>query len=393
VHPHPSPAPLFHLSRAALEDVRDGLAAAVREGLARDGAEIAALPAFLPPPPPGLVGRAVVVDAGGTHVRAAVVAAGAIEAGPVTGPLPRARPGSPVSSEDFFGFQADLVASMAPPAGLRLGYCFSYPAVALPGGDARLVRWTKGVDVEGVEGRAVGAMLAAALAARGAPVAGVRVVNDTVAALLCADPGRDEGAVGLVVGTGTNMAIVAGAVPKVPAWAGPMAVNLESGAFWPSHLNEWDEQVDAASEDPGRQRLEKALSGRYLPLLFRAAASEPDRVAPGEGAEAVARVRAGPPGDDADLAAAILDRSADLVAVGLAAVADVLGRRLRVVAEGSLFWRTAGYRERVEATAAALLGGADRLACVAVPDATLAGAGRGPRPTAGGLGGEETGGG
>jgi len=182
--------------------------------------------------------------------------------------------------------------------------------------------------------------------------------------------------VGLVVGTGTNMAIVVEVLPKVASWTGPMAVNLESGAFWPSHLNLWDEEVDAASEDPGRQRLEKALSGRYLPLLFRAAATAPERIAPGEGAEAVARVRDGNPGDDADLAAAILDRSADLVAAGLAAVADVVGGPIRVVAEGSLFWRTAGYRERVETSAALLLGSGDRLACVAVPGATLAGAAR-----------------
>jgi hexokinase len=380
MHPDRSPAPLFHLGPGALEDICEGLAEAIRAGLAGEEGGIPALPAFLPPPSPALAGRAVVVDAGGTSVRAAVVALGAggarIEAGPVVGPLPRGRTDAPLPMEDFFGVQADLVASLSPPPGLPVGYCFSYPAAALPDGDARLLRWTKGVEVAGVVGQCVGALLGAALADRGVAVSRVRVLNDAVAALLAGEPGLGRQPVGLVVGTGTNMAILAHAVPKVPSWDGPMAVNLESGAFPPSHLNLWDEEVDEASEDPGRQRLEKALSGRYLPLLFRAAAAWPDRIPPGEGAEAVVRVRHGPPGDDADLAAAILDRSADLVGAGLAAVAGVLGGRLGVVAEGSLFWCTPGYRDRVEATASMLLGTRDRVLCAAVPGATLVGAAR-----------------
>ncbi|MBN1336072.1 MAG: hypothetical protein JXB39_08940 [Deltaproteobacteria bacterium] len=380
MHPDRTPAPSFHLSRGALEEVRTEFATAVREGLARDGAEIAAFPAFLPPLPPHLAGWAIAVDVGGTHVRAALVAHGPggtrVEAGPISGPVVRGRPGAPVPCAAFFGCQADLVASLAPPPGLPLGYCFSYPATVLPGGDARLVRWTKGVEVVGVEGREVGALLAGQLALRGVRVSGVRVLNDTVAVLLAGDPGPDARAVGLVAGTGTNMAILAPAVPKVPDWNGPMAVNLESGAFRPSHLTRWDEAVDASSVDPGCQRFEKAVSGQYLPLLFRAASASPERIGPGDGGEALVRIRTGTPGEDADLAAAILDRSADLVAAGLVAAADVLGGPPSVVAEGSLFWRSPGYRERVEGTARTLLGLPEGLSCTAVPDATLVGAAR-----------------
>ncbi|MFH1468188.1 MAG: hypothetical protein ABIO70_27625 [Pseudomonadota bacterium] len=378
-----SPAPLFALGPGALGRLSADFALQIREGLARGGARVAGLPAWLPRPAPDIEGAAVVVDLGGTHARAALVALCAegglhLLAGPVTAPVPGV--GDPsVSREAFFDAQAALVAALDPPAGLPLGYCFSFPAAVEPDGDARLLRWTKDIRIAGVEGERVGALLVAALRRRGLVPGPVWVLNDTVAALLAGArrATRDHAhVIGLVVGTGTNMAsfFPRASLPKLAGEGPDMAVNLESGNLDPCETTLWDMEIDEASDNPGRQGFEKAVSGRYLPRLLAQVLGDPSRCDPSEGAGALVRLRVGE-GEVAETAGAILDRSADLVACGLAALLEVLGPgRALVAAEGGLFWKAGGYPERVGATLAALLGDAGRVHIARIDDANLEGA-------------------
>jgi hexokinase len=342
---------MLPLTPAQLGEIRSALSAKIAEGLHRDGAQIKALPAFLGPPPADLEGRVLAVDTGGTNMRAAVVELGAqdrIVAGPVHAQVPAGRDGEPVSADEFFGAHAALVERLGGVRGLPIGYCFSYPSESLPDHDARLIRWTKGLQVEGVEGTAVGAALSRALAARGLQPGPVVVLNDTVASLIAGARGSaaPERTIGLIVGTGSNMAgfFDQEAVPKLKAaWRGPIAINLESGNFHPPHLASFDDEVDRQSENAGAQRFEKAVSGYYLPQLYQAI--DPQRAPPG-GAALVERANAGD-----TIARSLIDRSADLVAVGLAALADFSGPApVRVLAEGGLFWSPSGYSARVQAT-------------------------------------------
>jgi hexokinase len=385
-HPR-DPAALFSMAAGALGRQRDLFAEQIREGLAADGQTVAGHPAWLPRPRAGLSGRALVVDIGGTHVRAALVRLrgdGGLElvAGPLSAPVPGV--GDPsVTREAFFDAQAALVAQLEPEQGLPLGYCFSYPARVLPSGDAELVRWTKDIRVAGVQGRAVGSLLRQALERAGIRIGAVRVLNDTVAALLAGamQPGAADFAhgIGLVVGTGSNMAAFfpPGADNKLPENEGgvSMAVNLESGNLQLAELTGWDLELDVASDNPGRQAFEKAVSGRYLPRLFVLAAGDPSACDPDQGAGALVALREQGPAELATLAAAVLDRSADLVACGLAAVLDCLPPgRCQVAAEGGLFWKAPGYADRVRSTLGALLGSDDRVLIVHIDDANLAGA-------------------
>jgi hexokinase len=243
--------------------------------------------------------------------------------------------------EKFLELHLDLVQKTMPtPREVPLGWVFSYPAEALADGDARLRGWTKGVHIPGMVGQPVGRILREHLARHGFPLSRVRVLNDTVAALMAGtrDYHRLDALGGLIVATGTNMAVTVRSVPKSPCDRAQV-INLESGNFDCFPLTEWDEAVDRFSENPGRQRLEKAVSGKYLPRLCAAAGVAVDP----EGS--AAQLRNGDP-----VARAIRDRSADLVAVGLAAAADVTGGALLgVVAEGELFW-SAGYKDRVVST-------------------------------------------
>ncbi len=179
----------FELSADQLGEIRDSLTERIGLGLARDGEEIRALPAFIPSPPTGLQGRALVLDTGGTNMRAAVVeldGRGGFEivSGPAQTVLPVRDEAHEVDAASFFALHAELAGQVHATANLPVGYCFSYPSETTPSGDARLIHWTKGIDIPGVEGTLVGRALRSALADFGLEPQRVRVLNDTVASLL-----------------------------------------------------------------------------------------------------------------------------------------------------------------------------------------------------------------
>lgn len=378
----------YRLSDNQLTDTADLLAARVTEGLAADDCEIRCLPAWLARPD-GVAGEALALDVGGTNLRAARLRVGpgeaSILAGPTGGPLPTGRI-APIDAAAFFGPQAAAVREVGGGA-LPLGYCFSYPAAVGPDRDATLLRWTKEVRVEGVVGRPVGALLQDALVAAGAPAQGVAVLNDTVASLMAAatlpEAGDADGLIGLIVGTGTNMATFFGMdrLSKMGGGQGipePMAVNLESGNFSPTCLTETDDRLDAASENPTGQRFEKAVSGVYLGKILAAEVPGLEGVA-ARGAAAVTALRDGAaaPPLVRDLAGALLDRSADLVAAGLAGLARLLvprGGTLLLQAEGGLFWGALGYAVRVDQTLERLLGPGTTVTIRSTENANLIGA-------------------
>jgi len=357
----------FRLAPDELLDMAQDFAAGVALGLAQDDQEIKALITYVAPSP-SPEREALVVDLGGTSVRAARVSIGQnprIVSGPAISDLPVVR-GVPLSRVDFLAVQTELLGQVCSTRPLPLGYCFSYPARSLDDGDAILLTWTKEVYVPGTEGKRVGQMLARAATAAGIPLSAPTVVNDTVAALLAGLAGDPvDGHIGLIVGTGTNMAVQlpASAIRKFPtglSWPTRLPVNLESGNYSPPCLNEVDDAIDRASENPGVQRLEKAVSGAYLGRLLAAAAPESGFDRESGSAGVVAQAGGGP---FAALASAILNRSANLVAASLAGLAVIHPhetRSIRVVAEGGLFWGAPGYADRVRATVASLLPGLGR---------------------------------
>jgi hexokinase len=353
-----------------LAGLRDRMAAAIAAGLGKPDQEVRALPAYLRRPAAGLSGRVVALDVGGTHMRAAEVELGAGAARLVSAihenDLMRQATKRDFSCDEFFAAQAELIASVAAEDDLKIGYCFSYPATITPEREAVLIEWTKGIRIGGVEGHAVGALLREALRRHGKTTRAIPVLNDTVASLLAGAalaPEFDH-SIGVIVGTGTNMAgfFPLRTIAKLGAVAGwradeMMAVNLESGDFTPRDiLTSWDEALDASllPEQRHRQRFEKAVSGAYLPLLLREVAGrdacvqagfDPDD--PNIDAGTVVALR-----DHSvlgQIATLLIDRSADMIAAGLAALIAAWAEpsRTAILVEGTLFHKTPGYPERV----------------------------------------------
>ncbi len=266
-------------ARALIEDFH----AQMREGLAGRPSSISMQPAFVSRPSGDETGRFVALDLGGTNARSTVVAL-------------RGRDGVHVLRSDSFrlpsttGCASDLFDPLAEFLGGTLdegeeysvGFIFAFPIDQLGVRAGRLTKWTKEFAFEGVEGEEVVGLLQRAIerksdtfpALKGVSVSAL--ANDTVGVLAAGaylDPKCD---VGLIVGTGTNLAL---ALPTTmmerdipPPLGDPneMLINMECGNFDGVRAiqTDTDRRLDAESDTDG-QLIEKMIAGRYLGEIVR----------------------------------------------------------------------------------------------------------------------------
>jgi hexokinase len=160
-----------------------------------------------------------------------------------------------------------------------LGFTFSYPCTQEYIDHGVLQRWTKGFDIEGVEGNDVVPLFEAALAKRGLPIKLTALINDTTGTLIASNYTDPKTRVGAIFGTGCNAAYMenCGSIPKIAHMKlppdMPIAINCEYGAFDNEHvvlpLTKYDDIIDRDSPRPGQQAFEKMIAGLYLGELFR----------------------------------------------------------------------------------------------------------------------------
>ncbi|KAG0160249.1 hypothetical protein PDIDSM_7776 [Penicillium digitatum] len=162
-------------------------------------------------------------------------------------------------------------------AKLPLGFTFSYPATQEYIDHGILQRWTKGFDIDGVEGKDVVPPLEEVLKKRGLPIKVAALINDTTGTLIASAYTDTAMKIGCIFGTGVNAAYMdnAGSIPKLahmnlPADM-PVAINCEYGAFDNEHvvlpLTKYDDIIDRASPRPGQQAFEKMTAGLTSPKL------------------------------------------------------------------------------------------------------------------------------
>lgn len=230
----------------------------------------------------------IVLDAGGTNLRVAVVWFDRNGKARIEDFRKYAMPGTQgesLSAEVFF----DTFAGFLEPVCQRsegVGFCFSYPTEIYPDLDGRLIRWSKQVDAPAVVGKRVGSCIAEALEKRTGRRLKLRVLNDTTATLLAgmaAGMSRQYSSyVGFILGTGTNIAYIErnARIAKVPGLnpEGSMIINVESGCFDGYDRSEFDYDVARALRDPDEGIYEKMISGAYIGttglMMLRRAAQE-----------------------------------------------------------------------------------------------------------------------
>ena len=414
----------FAAPASVLEPMARDLARQMARGLVDEPSSLKMLRTFTRQPAGGERGRVVVVDWGGTKARAGLVELGAdgtadIVTEEVLTFSEADKRGEPEPVFDLIARTVGRVVQAHAVAGAPLGFVYSYPArlesidraVALPS--------TKGWALKGLVGRDVAGLLGAALRRAGLErIRVAAVANDTVAALMLQSyraRGRDPGArpadVGLILGTGTNLA----------ADLGPAGIrNLESGNFdgVAGVETPYDAALDRQLDEPapGAQRFEKMVSGHYLGEILRRALEDvgtqgaPFRWAETRGlatpfaldSEHLSRIAADHTGglDEVDallrglgvastlderrvvraLGTAIARRAARLVGAALVGTLRFLDAELAarhtIAVDGSLWGGYPGFEALVREAFVDLVGGAraERIEIEYVKDSTSAGA-------------------
>lgn len=348
---------IFKLDNEQLKGIAYAFREKVEEGLSKKNAEIQCIPTFILPKAADVKGKALVLDLGGTNYRVAIV--DFTQEKPVIYPNNGWKKDMSVmkspgyTREELFKELADLIVEIKREEEMPIGYCFSYPAESVPGGDAKLLHWTKGVDIRKMVGQFVGKPLLDYLNEKNKiKFTGIKVLNDTIASLFAGLTDKSYDAyIGLIVGTGTNMAtfIPADKIKKLdPAYSveGLIPVNLESGNFHPPFLTAVDDTVDAMSDSMGKQRFEKAVSGMYLGDILKAAFPLDEFEEKFDARKLTAIMNYPDIHKDiyVQVARWIYSRSAQLVAASLAGLIALLKsynkdiHRICLIAEGSLFW-------------------------------------------------------
>ena len=155
-----------------------------------------------------------------------------------------------------------------------LAFTFSFPVEQGSIASGKLIGWTKGFTAAGVEGEDVVALLSEALKRKGIGFIHVAALaNDTVGTLVdksYTDPSCD---MGVILGTGTNACYPEkiAHILKYPGLgaSGEIIVNIEWGGFSQLKTNIYDNILDRASLNPGKQLFEKMVSGMYLGEIAR----------------------------------------------------------------------------------------------------------------------------
>ncbi len=269
-------------------------------GLRGEPSSLAMIPSFISIDKAVRVNQPVVVlDAGGTNLRTAVVCmddSGAVRIGKFS---KRAMPGTEgeLSRAEFFEAFADFVLPHLEHSE-TIGFCFSYAAEVTPDCDARLLYWSKQIEVPSVVNTMIGSGLRESLAKKGYQRR-VVILNDTVATLLAGKSmGMTRGYsayVGFILGTGTNTSYVESNrnIRKRSDLdpAGSMAINVESGGFKRIRQCRFDQLLDQRTNDPGAYTFEKMISGAYLGSLGTVVLLEAVRagIFSGSAAAAIAR--------------------------------------------------------------------------------------------------------
>ena len=348
---------IFKLDNEQLKGIAHAFREKVEEGLNKNNAEIQCIPTFILPKATDVKGKALVLDLGGTNYRVAIVDFSTEK--PIIYPNNGWKKDMSImkspgyTREELFKELADLIVEIKREEEMPIGYCFSYPTESIPGGDARLLRWPKGVDIREMVGQFVGKPLLDYLNEKNKiRFTGVKVLNDTIASLFAGLTDKSYDAyIGLIVGTGTNMAtfIPSDKITKLDPEChvqGLIPVNLESGNFYPPFLTAVDDTVDATSDSLGKQRFEKAVSGMYLGDILKAAFPLEEFEERFDARKLTAIMNYPDIHKDIYVQVAhwIYNRSAQLVAASLAGLIALLKsynrdiHRVCLIAEGSLFW-------------------------------------------------------
>ncbi len=262
----------------SIEIVSQAFAAELERALRGQNSSLSILPSFLTSPSGEEQGEYIAIDFGGTNVRVmrvSLLGDGRYTTGrKVARPLADLAQGYDLTTpdttgEELFDFIAALVKRITDAENdYALGLTFSYPMQQKAIDKAVLIEWTKEIKTSATVGRDIKSLLGQALRKQGLHrIEPVAIINDTVAALMAGAYSHSEVCMGSICGTGHNTCYLESSLHTLHGH--PMIINTEAGNFSSVRVNSYDRHLDQNSLDPGKQRLEKMTSGKYIGELFR----------------------------------------------------------------------------------------------------------------------------
>lgn len=273
---------IFSVTPADVKKIIDNFHQEMRRGLAGRGCSLKMIPSFVDRPAGSEAGRCLALDLGGTNSR--VLAARldgkgnarvfAVSKFVVSAALMRG------AGEALFDFIAGCVREFLAKNRIslrkkyQLAFTFSFPVEQTGLAAGKLIIWTKGFSASGVEGKDVVRLLDDALWRSGLKnIEVVALANDTVGTLVTKSYSDRSCDMGVILGTGTNACYVekVSNILKMKSRGNrrSMIINMEWGNFSKLRRCHVDRELDRASGNPGRQYLEKMVSGMYLGEITR----------------------------------------------------------------------------------------------------------------------------
>lgn len=250
----------------------------MHKGLKGERSSLLMLPTFIEGEREIPIGEPVVVlDAGGTHFRSAVVYFNEDKKPVIEDFRKHTMPGveEEVGKRQFFRVLASYIKKSVNRSS-RIGFCFSYPMEMYPNKDGKLVRVSKELKAREVLGEMIGENLSLALRDIGVKDKKHFVLlNDTVATLLAGKSAFKKRIfdtyIGFILGTGTNCCYIEknSNILKGEGFdpGKSQIINVESGGFGRGPRGVLDMSFDGSTITPGMFTFEKMISGAYLGAL------------------------------------------------------------------------------------------------------------------------------
>jgi hexokinase len=249
---------------------------AMIDGLEGKPSPLKMLPSYLRPPQGTETGHYLALDFGGTNVRVLLTELTGngkiVTLNRLSKPLKSPdgeydHTSRQATAEQLFDFIASIIRQVVPDEKIYpLGHTFSYPTHQTGLNSGSLIHWTKEIETRHVVGQEITTLLNSALLRF--QLDNVRpavILNDTVGTLLAAAYHNQTVDIGSICGTGHNTAYLEPCSQN----GQPMIINMESGNFDELPFSEYDELLNANSEQPLTGRLEKMVSGRYIGEILR----------------------------------------------------------------------------------------------------------------------------
>jgi hexokinase len=265
-----------------MEQCRRTFVHEMENGLAREESSLEMIPTYISAEGQIPCGEPVIaIDAGGTNFRVAVITFDRDKKPIIEDFQLFTMPGTKgeISSTEFFETTAEYLKPLLDKSN-KIGFCFSYPTEILPNKDGKLIRFSKEVQVNGMEGRLIGAELIDSLKKyKSGTGKSIVLLNDTVATLLAGKAAFPErifsSYIGFILGTGTNTCYIekTRCIGKLPCRSEVedfMLINVESGAYDKAPGGAIDAGFDRMMRNPGQYRFEKMISGGYMGGLILA---------------------------------------------------------------------------------------------------------------------------